>query len=61
VVTVRALRDRGAEVLRLYSGMNASMDQICAGYSGTELELLAGFLHRTAGAGRIATDALAGD
>jgi hypothetical protein len=41
--------------------MNASMDQICAGYSDTELELLAGFLHRTAGAGQIATDALAGD
>src|SRR5437870_1332690 len=39
-VRVRALRDRGAEVLRLYSGMNASMDQICAGYSDTELELL---------------------
>src|SRR2546425_368403 len=52
-VRVRALRDRGAEVLRLYSGMNASMDQICAGYSDTELELLAGFLHRTAGAGQI--------
>jgi DNA-binding MarR family transcriptional regulator len=60
-VRVRALRDRGAEVLRLYSGMNASMDQICAGYSDTELELLAGFLDRTAGAGRTATDALAGD
>ena len=60
-VTVRALRDRGAEVLRLYAGMNASMDQICAGYTDTELELLAGFLHRTAGAGRTATDALAGD
>jgi DNA-binding MarR family transcriptional regulator len=60
-VRVRALRDRGAEVLRLYSGMNASMDQICAGYTDTELELLAGFLHRTAAAGQTATDALAGD
>jgi hypothetical protein len=37
------------------------MDQICAGYTDTELELLAGFLRRTAGAGRAATDALAGD
>ena len=60
-VRVRALRDRGAEVLRLYSGMNASMDQICAGYTDTELELLAGFLRRTAGAGQAATDVLAGD
>jgi hypothetical protein len=40
--------------------MNASMDQICAGYTGPELELLAGFLSRTASAGRAATDALAG-
>jgi DNA-binding MarR family transcriptional regulator len=60
-VAVRALRDRSAELIRLYSGMNASMDQICAGYTGTELELLAGFLRRTASAGRTATDALAGD
>jgi DNA-binding MarR family transcriptional regulator len=60
-VTVRALRGRGAEVLRLYSGMNASMDRICAGYTDTELELLADFLRRTAGAGRAATDALAGE
>jgi DNA-binding MarR family transcriptional regulator len=60
-VTVGVLRDRAAEVLRLYSGMNASLDQICAGYTDTELELLADFLRRTAGAGRTATDALAGD
>ena len=60
-VTVRVLRDRAAEVLRLYSGMNASLDEICAGYTDSELELLADFLRRTAGAGRAATDALAGD
>jgi len=60
-VTVRVLRDRAAEVLRLYSGMNASLDEICAGYTDSELELLADFLGRTAGAGRAATDALAGD
>src|SRR5215831_6731742 len=60
-VTVSVLRDRAAEVLRLYSGMNASLDEICAGYTDSELELLAGFLRRTAGAGRAATDALAGD
>jgi len=60
-VTVRVLRDRAAEVLRLYSGMNASLDEICAGYTDTELALLADFLRLTAGAGRAATDALAGD
>jgi len=40
--------------------MNASLDQICAGYTDAELELLAGFLRRTASAGQTATDALAG-
>jgi DNA-binding MarR family transcriptional regulator len=59
-VAVRALHDRNAELLGLYAGMNASMDQICAGYTATELELLAGFLRRTATAGRTATDELAG-
>jgi DNA-binding MarR family transcriptional regulator len=60
-VVVRALRDRNGELLRLYSGMNASMDKICAGYSDAELELLADFLHRTANAGGRATDELVGD
>ena len=60
-VFVRALRDRTAELFRLYAGMNGSMDQICAGYGDSELELLADFLHRTANAGRSATDELAGD
>jgi hypothetical protein len=32
--------------MRLYLVMNASMDQICAGYGDAELELLADFLHR---------------
>jgi DNA-binding MarR family transcriptional regulator len=60
-VVVRALRDRNGELLRLYSGMNASMDEICAGYGESELELLADFLRRTANAGGRATDELAGD
>jgi DNA-binding MarR family transcriptional regulator len=63
-VLIRAQRGRGAEVLRLYlvdSGMNEALDQICAQYSGDELELLAGFLRRTAGAGRAAAAKLAGD
>ena len=60
-VAIRALRDRNAELIGLYAGMNASMDEICAGYTGAELELLAGFLRRTAAAGQAATDELAGD
>jgi DNA-binding MarR family transcriptional regulator len=63
-VLIRARRGRGAEVLRLYlvdSGMNEALDQICAQYSDNELELLAGFLRRTAEAGRAAAAKLAGD
>jgi len=60
-VVVRALRNRNAELMRLYSGMNSSMNEICAGYGDAELEVLADFLRRTADAGRSATDKLAGD
>src|SRR5712691_10397323 len=58
-VVVRALHGRNADLVRLYSGMNTSMDQICAGYTETELELLADFLRRVAHAGQRATDDLA--
>jgi DNA-binding MarR family transcriptional regulator len=62
-VVVQVARGRGAEILRLYlidSGMNTAMDQICADYEDTELQLLAGFLRRTADAGRNAAEKLAG-
>lgn len=58
-VLVRSLRERNAELLRQYAGMNSLMDDICAGYDEAELELIAGFLRRTADAGRDATDELA--
>ena len=60
-VVVKVLRRRIAEIMRLYSGMNTAMDQICAGYGEPELELLADFLDRTANAGRAATDKLSSD
>src|SRR5919197_2609803 len=59
-VLVRALRDRNAEVFRLFAGMNGAMDRLCAGYSEEQLELVADFLRRTTSAGRHATDELAG-
>jgi DNA-binding MarR family transcriptional regulator len=59
-VRVRAPRKRNAEMMRLYSGMSRSMNQILAGYEDSELELIADFLRRTADAGRSATDDLAG-
>jgi DNA-binding MarR family transcriptional regulator len=58
-VLIRAERSRGAEVLRLYSGMNSAMDQIIGEYDEAQLELVAGFLRRTAEAGRGAAEELA--
>ncbi|MFI0454366.1 MarR family winged helix-turn-helix transcriptional regulator [Actinomadura sp. 6N118] len=58
-VIVRARRERNAELYRLYAGMNTEMDQLCADYTDTELELIASFLRRTTAAGRHATDQLA--
>jgi DNA-binding MarR family transcriptional regulator len=59
-VVVRALRERGPELLRQYAGMNAAMDQICASYDEAELQIIADFLGRVASAGSRATDELAG-
>ncbi|HEX9355042.1 MAG TPA: MarR family transcriptional regulator [Streptosporangiaceae bacterium] len=58
-VLIRAERSRGADVLRLYSGMNTEMDHIIGEYDEAQLELLAGFLRRTAEAGRAAAQDLA--
>jgi DNA-binding MarR family transcriptional regulator len=51
-VTIRVLPDRTVEILRLYRGMNSAMDEICAGYSEKELEVISDFLQRSAEAGR---------
>src|SRR5215470_15655149 len=58
-VRVRPQRDRGADLYRLYSRMNTSLDEICSGYTDDELELLAGFLRRTTDAGQSAAADLA--
>ncbi|WP_042396666.1 MarR family transcriptional regulator [Streptacidiphilus carbonis] len=58
-VQVRTLRERAAEVIQLYAGMNSAMEQICAGYDEAELDVLADFLRRTAQAGHGATEELA--
>ena len=51
---VQSVRGRRAEMLRLLSGMNAAITQICSSYEDDELELIAGFLNRMADAGRAA-------
>src|SRR4051812_3708660 len=58
-VAVRAVRGRNAELFRLYAGMNAAMDDLCAGYSEEELALIAGFLRRATSAGTPPTGGLA--
>ncbi|KOX24529.1 MarR family transcriptional regulator [Saccharothrix sp. NRRL B-16348] len=58
-VTVRAVKDRNPELFSLYSGMNASLDDLFTGYSEAELALLADFLRRTTALGRTATEELA--
>ena len=45
-VQVRALKERNTEIFQLYAGMNAAMDDLCAGYDEAQLELLAEFLDR---------------
>jgi DNA-binding MarR family transcriptional regulator len=63
-VVIRAARGRGGEILRLYlidSGMNTALDEICAAYDDTGLQLLADFLHRTAEAARTAAERLTAD
>jgi DNA-binding MarR family transcriptional regulator len=60
-VVLRVLRERGAELLRLYSGMNDALDRICADYTPAELALIAEFLTRATAAGRAATEDLSRD
>lgn len=58
-VLVRALRDRNAELLALFAGMDSAVERICADYDEADLERFAGFLRRTADAGRTAAQDLA--
>jgi len=60
-VSIRVLPDRNREVYRLYSGMNSAMDEVCAGYTAAELELITGFLQRSADAGRSSVGKLGQD
>ena len=60
-VLVRALRERTGELARLYTGMNAAIDDLCAGYGDAELELIVDFLRQTISAGRRAAENLVSD
>ncbi|KRC47016.1 MarR family transcriptional regulator [Leifsonia sp. Root227] len=55
-VLLRALPDRSRDMFRLYAGMNARMDDLCAGYDTEQLELIGDFLQRATRAGRDAAE-----
>jgi DNA-binding MarR family transcriptional regulator len=51
-VVLHMRRERIAEILALYGGMNQALDDLCAGYTDEELAVIADFLSRSATAGR---------
>lgn len=57
-VAISALRRRAPEMVRLFSGMNSAIDDICGEYDDAQLLLLADFLSRVEAAGRQSADEL---
>ncbi len=57
-VVVRAEPARVGQLVRLYGGMSAEMDRVCAGYDPDQLALIADFLRRTIHATHHAIDEL---
>ncbi|WP_223692157.1 MarR family winged helix-turn-helix transcriptional regulator [Leifsonia poae] len=57
-VLIRVLPDRNSEVLGLYAGMNALVDELCSDYDDTQLDAITAFLRRVSDAGVEATTAL---
>ena len=51
-VVVRVLREKSAELSRLYAGMNSSMSEICAGYDDAGERTLAGVCAERTGHGK---------
>ena len=57
-IAIRAVPDRQRDVFQLYSGMNASLDEILGSYSADELTVIVDFLRRATHAGRAAAEEL---
>jgi DNA-binding MarR family transcriptional regulator len=55
-VLVSSRRDRGAEVYAQYATMNASMDELIAGYDAGQLTAILDFLQRTVANGKAANE-----
>lgn len=60
-VRVQPLPDRNRELIGHYAGMSSAMDALCADYTPEQLDLIAGFLLRTAEAGATARAGLVSD
>jgi DNA-binding MarR family transcriptional regulator len=58
-VVVRVVKERSADIFRLYSGMNAEMDGIIDGFDESQLAAIAEFIERTTRAGQLSVDQLA--
>jgi DNA-binding MarR family transcriptional regulator len=58
-VVIQLRKDRNAEIIRMYDGMNGMLDTICGDYTEEQLEVLNDFLVKTHEAGRTATEDLA--
>jgi len=57
-IAIRAVPDRQRDVFQLYSGMDASLDEILGSYSADELTVIVDFLRRATHAGRAAAEEL---
>ncbi|WP_341538529.1 MarR family transcriptional regulator [Streptacidiphilus pinicola] len=57
-VRIRAVPERGKEVLAQFAGMNGAVQEICSRYDEEQLGVIADFLARVAEAGRTSTLAL---
>jgi DNA-binding MarR family transcriptional regulator len=58
-ILVQVIEEKEAEVACLFSGFDQAMDALCSDYGDADLLMIAEFLHRSARAGRKATDQLA--
>jgi DNA-binding MarR family transcriptional regulator len=57
---LRALPERSGVLFQLYSGMNAEVDELCAGFDEAQLDVIAQFLGRATEAANTATEELTG-
>ena len=60
-VVVRGVPGKQRGIVRLYDGMNSSLDEILESYSDDQIDLIVDFLRRCAQAGQSAADQLAED